>query len=125
MGLPLERLRQIFVAEDFAGWHVEPVEFEGKRRPESSDPYWELVIDGRGGRALTQPETKLLSRCPVCGREEYERGMLRTNPLDPNRWDGSDFFAFDAPENSHFFITERVKDVFERLGLQAAYHEQG
>jgi hypothetical protein len=118
-----ERLRELFVAEGFTGWRAEPVEFVGVPPSASDGLFWELVVEGRGGPAITQPETRLLSVCPVCGREEYDRGMLRAEPLNIETWDGSDFFYFDAPEDGIFFVTERVKLLFERLGLKEAYYE--
>jgi len=95
------------------GWRKEPVVITGGRYAAVAPPLFELVVEGRGGKARTEPETRLLSVCPVCGRKKFDRGKLNANSLDLDQWDKSDFFRFDAPEHGIYYCTEKVKSLFE------------
>ena len=52
--------------------------------------------------------------CQLCDRRQFLK-LSRWN-IDPQRWDGSDFFNLEMNPNM-IFVTQRVKDLFDGQNL--------
>ena len=73
--------------------------------------FTEIVVTGRGGRAITDVPIELKPSCPVCGRSQTNRRIYRKISLDENQWDGSDIFHFDTPYYITTYVTQRWVDA--------------
>jgi Protein of unknown function (Gmx_para_CXXCG) len=73
--------------------------------------FTEIVVTGRGGRAITDAPIELKPPCPVCGRSQANRRIYRKISLDEGQWDGSDIFHFDDPYNITTYVTQRWVDA--------------
>lgn len=112
-----DRFRQFLIDGCFTGWRVENMRVI-PRRPDTPMPaIYELVVEGRGGTAITEPARARVSRCPQCGREEWDKLPLNTLELDTDRWDGSHIFRFDPPFQGYTFVTKRLSDAIKDSGL--------
>jgi hypothetical protein len=99
------------------GWRTEPVVLtqvlKGKPPPEMR----EFVVVGRAGTARTAPQVQIKRSCDVCGRVSYEDPVYEQFEIDPEQWDGSDFFRFGPPFHGYIFVSERARHVLEQSPL--------
>lgn len=106
----------------FTGWELAPVTIApGSAIP--SQRLYELGITGKAGKAITNPPTYLEFHCSVCGRTEYNNHPVIASSVDPDQWDGSDFFRFDVPHHGYVIVTEDVRVALDNaisLGIMAS-----
>ena len=112
-----DRFRQFLIEGGFTGWRVEAVNVIRKRQNDSIPLLHELVIEGKGGAAITKPPRLLLSRCAQCGHEKWDQPILESLELNTDIWDGSDIFRFDAPFQGYAFVTKRLADALRNSNL--------
>jgi hypothetical protein len=108
-----ERVIKILKEEGLTGYILKPVTIKKikKNKPEKIPLYQELNIVGKAG---VHPDTELIvvGRCDACKHVDY-RGWKNKLIIDEKKWDGSDFFHLD-PYPGGIFVSERVKEVFEK-----------
>ncbi|HEY3376200.1 MAG TPA: double-CXXCG motif protein [Armatimonadota bacterium] len=80
----------------------------------------ELLVTGHAGiPANYDRDKRFVESCATCG---YQRSGFSKRPmtitLDETEWDGSDIFRFTDVKG--VFVTERVKEIFERNALCGA-----
>lgn len=111
------RLVNLLQEGGFTGWRTEPVHSIRKRPKIPLPDISELVIEGDGGLPITDPEIRVLSKCPTCGRIEYGFVPLRTMQLNECAWDGSDIFRFRAPYDGRTYVTDRLARAITGSGM--------
>jgi hypothetical protein len=106
------RVRDAIEAAKLVGVRFERVILDDK--PEES-LLFELVPLGKASRPAELPQP---TRCELCGRVSFTSALLPPWRLtvDPNSWDGSDFFLLDGNPNV-VCASERARRLFETEGF--------
>jgi len=105
----------------FTGWYTKQIEIQGSPNVSKLPEMHQLFVTGRGGPALTEPETYQTFHCNICGRIEYSRSYLDALSLNEEAWDGSHIFRFDRPYIGHIFVTEPFADALICSGFQTSH----
>ncbi|MFA4986279.1 MAG: hypothetical protein WC712_06825 [Candidatus Brocadiia bacterium] len=110
---------EIFFKEGLTGFTVRPVPWRSDRKDlvPPVGPLRELVVTGWGGFARADSGMKLLKNYRCCGRLTYKEVTKPCEIVDPEQWDGSDFFIV-WPLPKLIFISERVKEVLAKYKLK-------
>jgi hypothetical protein len=113
-----ESTRQLFDREGLTGFSALPAmaKLEGTRR---SIEVHELAVVGWGGMAPPASGIREVERCNACGRLRYSRLENAEKLVNPENWDGSDFFIV-WPLPRFRFVTERVVELFRRYEITGA-----
>jgi hypothetical protein len=109
-------------ANGFTGFEVKPVRAKFRKSKKSPPVLWELIVTGWAGLAKAESGIGLdeSRSCRVCGYLRYTGLESPRELIDPNRWDGSDFFMV-WPLPRFIFISDRLAQaILERdlVGVQ-------
>jgi hypothetical protein len=104
-----ERLKRIFEDAGLTGFFTRPAKAKATMTG-ISFPVSELVITGWGGIASPASGIREVERCASCGLLRYSGIEEPSKLVDPENWDGSDFFMM-WPLPRYRFVTERVVQV--------------
>ena len=77
---------------------------------------WEILVTGWGGMAREQAGIELVKSCPGCGYRKYSIAHP-TRLVDPDQWDGSDFFMV-WPLPAYFFLSDRAASLLKHSGYK-------
>jgi hypothetical protein len=110
---------EVFLKEGLTGFTVRPVPWRSDRKDlvPPIGPLRELVVTGWGGFARKDSGITLKKRYRCCGRLIYKDVTRSCEVVDPEQWDGTDFFIV-WPLPKYIFISERVKDVLAKYKLK-------
>jgi hypothetical protein len=113
-----KRSIDLFQANNFSGWRVEPVSLSGKDNEAISD-YYALFVTGFCGRLDNSLSIKK-TRKTKSGKGSIDVwvGLY----FDVESWDGSDMFTPEGTQ--HTFVTERVKNLIEGHKLSNIHFER-
>jgi hypothetical protein len=113
-----ERVRDLFVKEEFTGFEVEPVKVakikRKSKRVSHVPPLFELLVYGMGGPPDPESGSILLKGPDEKGfvvYSSFNNGLI----VNERTWDGSDFFTVEG--HNKIIVSERVKDIIVRKGL--------
>jgi hypothetical protein len=117
-----QQVLDALLAINASGWISYPINIMGiipcsKSKKMIDLRHRDLIIHGKGGFPANY-DRKFYGEdiCPECGFfHPWMTEGAETQILDVNSWDGSDFFRLDATLG--FFVTERIKQLFERMKL--------
>lgn len=112
-----ERVRQFMTNNGFTGWHVEPAIITKTPAKVVIPPFYELVVDGRGGKPIVEPPIEVGFFCEECGAAEYQSVVPTRLELDEREWDGSDLFHFHGFFSPYVFVSERFAQALEMSSL--------
>ncbi|MBV9300958.1 MAG: hypothetical protein JOY62_00265 [Acidobacteriaceae bacterium] len=108
----------VMKAERLTGFWTKPAKAALKKTGEQI-PVYQLGITGWAGIIPAESGVRLREYCPEC---QFSNWSDLANPdalIDPQNWDGSDFFMI-WPLPAFIFVTERVVQVFKDAGLKGA-----
>lgn len=98
------------------GFRTRPARARMKKTGEPV-PVRQLLITGWGGVAPAESGIRLEERCPACRHSHYSPLTAPQHLIDPQNWDGSDFFII-WPLPAFILVTKRVRQVFEDNGFK-------
>jgi len=112
-----ERAVQVFREAGLTGWSVYPVgsaTYRGRLPAGPPPPLYEFLITGKAGapRGVDPDDYDLCERCGALIRV----GVPKRIEVEPDRWDGSDFFQFDF--DSKRYVSERAREVMEAADME-------
>jgi hypothetical protein len=110
-----EPVRLIFESEGLTGFSALPAKAKIKKTG-AAIPVHELAVTGWGGMAPQATGIREVERCPGSGHLRYSALEAPEKLIDPNSWDGSDFFMI-WPLPRFRFVTERVVETCQRHGI--------
>lgn len=105
------RVQKLFMDNEFLGWSTYPIVLHDQTG-EACAGYVGFSITGRCGPIKQQGGEVFPGQRP--GKKFVRRIGLY---FDDSTWDGSDLFC-PAGENNYIFVTERVKDLFEKIAIE-------
>jgi len=98
------------------GFATHPVNARFVKRSSSPPPkLWELQILGWGGMAVEKAGISVVEYCPSCLHKKFKVERPQ-NLVDPEQWDGSDFFMV-WPLPRHIFISDRAATLLRDARL--------
>jgi hypothetical protein len=85
-----------------------------------SREYKRLLVTGWGGAARPESGVRLIHACPGCLHKEYSGLRDAGRLIDPEQWNGEDFFVV-WPVPTYIFVTHRVVEFLEAPGVRSYY----
>jgi len=119
-----QRVVDTLVAARLTGYRVYPVRITNAEEIAVELPrLYRLIVVGQGGPMAAEAGLRMVSECSKCGYRQYEDvywGRYGPNKfhglyVDPETWDGSDFFTFDDWPTI-IIVTEKVRSVLASAG---------
>ena len=112
-----EQVIDVIRRTGLTGWEAANVVITNPRRCASHVEMYELVVLGSAGIPNFEKPLRFISQCQVCGRIEYEKHDFEDFSIDPQQWDGTDFFRFSPPFHGHIMISEKAAQLFRDSDL--------
>lgn len=98
---------QFFRKHGMKGWKAKPARAKFERASGNPPALWELIVTGWGGLATPKSGIRLRKWCRYCGHTTYGPLSRPENLIDPEKWDGTDFFIV-WPLPKFIFVTPKV-----------------
>jgi len=117
--LVTDNVLQIFQDAKLTGFKTRQVTVSKvKRKGNKPVPkLWEIVVTGNGGEADPACGVALRYKCDYCKYRVYSPYQDNGIIVDPNNWNGTDFFTVNAYPK-YILVTEKVKEVVEKNKLK-------